>query len=134
MAKDGPAGMRREQVGRAGPPLLCSASVRAGGPVLGPGQAERELRMSRVWISLGTRTRLLILSLAQGWCGARQGAGGSVKWGDGRGSELRAEAEGSSPRGRSPRLRIRQGRMSREAIAALSRCGRPLGWRVHSFT
>ena len=53
-----PAGMGKGQVGRACPPLRCSARDRAGDPAVGPGHAEVELRV--------LRTRLPVLSLLRG--------------------------------------------------------------------
>lgn len=85
------AGERRRQAARACPPLLPSARGRAVGPGVRSGQAEVQPRLSRVWTGLGTRTRLLALSLAQAWCGASSGARSSVKWVDWQGRAQRWE-------------------------------------------
>lgn len=96
--------------------------------------------MSRVWRGLGTRTRLLVLSLAQGRCGANSGAGCSVKRADGRGKAQRwkprpeAQARGAGDPG------FGSGRAaSRRETTALSglRGGQPgcpvgLTWRLCS--
>lgn len=81
--------------------------------------------MSRVGTGLGTRSALLVVSLAQGCCGARSGAGCSVKRGDGRGPALGGEARGSGTG--AGRLGFGLGALG--IAAALSRGGRPSGWR-----
>ena len=87
-------------MGRACPPLLPSARVRAGGPVEGGVWSGRDVAAdvkSQDWP--GDQDQAAFLSLGSGWCSASSEAGRSAKWGD-----RQAQAQRWEPRGQEPKL------------------------------
>lgn len=115
--------------------LRRELGVRRWALVKQPGQGEVQPQMSRVRRGLGTRTRLAVLTLAQGWCGANSGVGCSVKRADGRGKAQRwtprpeAQARGAVTRASASRVET-------AALSGLRRgepgCPVGLTWRLCS--